>query len=58
MKQIITQELKKNNITLNPKGIDAIMFQVELLYGKQATTEQIKEIVEQNSIEFLNENRK
>ncbi len=57
MKEQIINELKNYNIHLNNKGVDAIMFQVELAYGKQATEEQIKDIVHENSIEFFDENK-
>lgn len=54
---MIKSSLNEYHFRLNEKGIRAIEFQVELLYGKHPTEAQVNEIVNQNRINFIHEMR-
>lgn len=58
MNEFITEkvknELKEYNLKLSETGVDCIVLQTELIYGKNPTDSQIREVVGQNTISFLN----
>lgn len=57
-KELIKQALNEYNFELTENGILAISIQVELLYGKKPTIQQINEVVERNYISFMDEHKK
>ena len=53
IEHIIKAQLKKYNFQLSSSGVEAIRQQVILLYGQNPTINQIKAVVDETQISFL-----
>ncbi|RAP49231.1 MAG: hypothetical protein BZ138_08115 [Methanosphaera sp. rholeuAM270] len=55
---IVGKELKRYNFELNDLGVQCIIIQIKLVYGNNPTIKQIREIIKNNKISFINEHKK
>ena len=54
----VNNELKRYNFELTDLGVQAIIIQIKLLYGNKPSVKQVREVIKNNKISFINEHKK